>query len=94
MPIHMPDCVYREKKCFKYTSNENTTEVEWPARYFIVCIYIIIKIFGFLKITKSSMIRPKLFPNLKTKVNKSLWRKKIEGQNWESKMETIVMDKL
>ena len=40
------------------------------------------------------MNRPKLFPNLKTKVDKSLWRKKIKGQNWESKMETIVMDKL
>ena len=90
----MSDCVYRKKECFKFTSNENTSEVKLPARNFIVCKYIIIKIFGFLKITKSSMNRPKLFPNLKTKVNKSLWRKKIEGQNWESKMETIVMDKL
>ena len=76
---------FEKKECFKYTSNENTTEVEWPGRYFIVCIYIIIKIFGFLKITKSSMNRPKLFPNLKTKVNKSLWRKKLKDKTGNPK---------
>lgn len=87
-------CVSKKKECFKFTSNENTTEVEWPARYFIVCIYIIIKIFGFLMITKSSMNRPKLFPNLKDKsqqkfVEKKNWRTKLGIQNGDNCNEVV-----